>query len=116
MRAGDWAEDVPVVIRRARVVSEPVSQYIAFEHSGSFTNAAAGEQIRRLPRRLASDLALPGNDFWLFDGRLAQFNISDGEGRWTHTDRTDDPGVTALCASAFEAVWERGIPHEEYRV
>ncbi|MFE9399559.1 DUF6879 family protein [Streptomyces flavidovirens] len=105
-----------VVIRRARVVSEPVSDYIAFEHSGTFTNVAAGEEIRWLPRRNASDLALPGNDYWLFDGRLVQFNIFDGHGRWVHTDQTEDPEVAALCASAFEAVWERAIPHEKYTV
>ncbi|MFF7360708.1 DUF6879 family protein [Streptomyces sp. NPDC008125] len=105
-----------VVIRRARIVSEPVSEYIAFEHSGTFTNVAAGEQIRWLPRRSASDLALPGNDFWLFDGRLVQFNIFDGVGRWVHTDQTEDPAVAELCASAFEAVWERAVPHEKYTV
>ncbi|WP_052848717.1 DUF6879 family protein [Streptomyces avicenniae] len=105
-----------VRIRRARVISEPVSDYIAFEHSGTFTNVAAGEQIRWLPRRRASDLALPGNDCWIFDGRLVQFNIFDGDGRWVHTDQTDDTAVTALCVSAFEAVWERGIPHEKYSV
>ncbi|NJQ04742.1 DUF6879 family protein [Streptomyces lonarensis] len=105
-----------VVIRRARIVSEPVSDYIAFEHSGTFTNVAAGEQVRWLPRRRASDLALPGNDFWLFDGRLVQFNIFDGLGRWVHTDQTEDAAVAKLCASAFEAVWERGTPHAQYTV
>lgn len=30
-----------VEIRRARIVSEPVSEYIRFEHSGTFTNIAA---------------------------------------------------------------------------
>ncbi|MGS2589579.1 DUF6879 family protein [Streptomyces hebeiensis] len=105
-----------VVIRRARIVSEPVSDYIAFEHSGTFTNVAAGEQIRWLPRRSASDLALPGNDFWLFDGRLVQFNVFDGVGRWVHTDQTEEPAVVDLCASAFEAVWERAVPHAKYAV
>ncbi|MGW7351257.1 DUF6879 family protein [Streptomyces sp. NPDC054784] len=105
-----------VEMRRARIVSEPVSDYIRFEHAGTFTNVAAGEQIRWLPRRHASDLALPGNDFWLFDGELVQFNVFDGSGRWVHTDQTDDAAVVQLCASAFEAVWERGIPHEKYGV
>ncbi|MEV6581740.1 DUF6879 family protein [Streptomyces sp. NPDC051582] len=76
----------------------------------------AGEQVRWLPRRNASDLALPGNDFWLFDGKLVQFNVFDGVGRWVHTDQTEDPAVAAHCAAAFEAVWERGIPHEKYAV
>ncbi|MFI2212697.1 DUF6879 family protein [Streptomyces sp. NPDC020141] len=105
-----------VAMRRARIVSEPVSDYIRFEHHGTFTNAAAGEQIRWLSRREASDLKLPGNDFWLFDNRLVQFNIFDGEGRWVHTDQTDEPAVAQFCATAFRAVWERGIPHEKYNV
>ncbi|WP_103528311.1 DUF6879 family protein [Streptomyces sp. SM12] len=115
----DLVEEVTgkgVVIRRARIVSEPVSEYIAFEHSGTFTNVAAGEQIRWLPRRRASDLALPGNDFWLFDSRLVQFNVFDGVGRWVHTDQTQDSAVAKLCSEAFEAVWERAIPHEKYVV
>lgn len=105
-----------VRVRRARIVSEPHSEYIRYEHSFSFTNIAAGEEIRWLPRRSASALALPGNDFWLFDGRLAQFNVFDGEGRWVHTDQSDDPTVTALCSDAFEAVWERAVPHDKYRL
>ncbi|MEV8321609.1 DUF6879 family protein [Kitasatospora sp. NPDC056731] len=105
-----------VAIRRARVVSEPVSDYIRFEHSGTFTNIAAGEDIRWLPRRSASGIALPGNDCWIFDGRLVQFNIFDGAGRWVHTDQTEDAAMVALCASAFEAVWESGIPHEKFTV
>ncbi|WEV25726.1 hypothetical protein OYE22_11320 [Streptomyces sp. 71268] len=103
-----------VSLRRARIFSEPVSEYIRFEHSGTFTNVVAGEQVRWLPRRQASDIALPGNDFWLFDDRLVQFNIFDGEGRWVHTDHSDKPEVAQLCASAFETVWTRAIPHDAY--
>jgi hypothetical protein len=105
-----------VAIRRARVVSEPVSEYIRYEHSFTFTNVAAGEEVRWLPRGNASDIALPGNDFWLFDGRLVQFNVFDGNGHWVRTDQTDDPAAVQLCASAFASVWERGIPHEKYTV
>ncbi|MFI1865917.1 DUF6879 family protein [Streptomyces jumonjinensis] len=105
-----------VVMRRARIVSEPVSDYIRFEHHGTFTNVAAGEQVRWLSRRSASDLRLPGNDFWLFDGRLVQFNVFDGDGRWVHTDHTEDLAVAELCASAFESAWSRGTPHEQFSV
>ncbi|MEU7168380.1 DUF6879 family protein [Streptomyces morookaense] len=105
-----------VVMRRARIVSEPVSEYIKFEHSDTFTNVIAGEQIRWLPRRQASDIALPGNDFWLFDDHLVEFNLFDGDGDFTGNDRTEDPAVIKLCANAFETVWERGIPHEKYKV
>ncbi|MER5492150.1 DUF6879 family protein [Streptomyces sp. NPDC002490] len=103
-----------VRMRRARIVSEPHSEYIRYEHSFTFTNVAAGEEVRWLPRRSASGLALPGNDFWMFDGKLVQFNVFDGEGRWVHTDHTEDRDTLALCARAFRAVWERATPHDAY--
>ncbi|WP_373560572.1 DUF6879 family protein [Streptomyces sp. 1331.2] len=29
---------------------------------------------------------------------------------------TTDPGTVRLCGSAFEAVWERAVPHDRYNV
>ncbi|RKR91450.1 hypothetical protein BDK92_5846 [Micromonospora pisi] len=106
-----------VKVRRARIVSEPVSEYIRFEHDITFTNLAAGEQVRWLPRRQATDLALPGNDFWLFDDELVLVNHFDGDGNWSPEpmELTSEPDVVKLCATAFEAVWERATPHEDYR-
>ncbi|WP_224279386.1 DUF6879 family protein [Streptomyces sp. LS1784] len=105
-----------VVIRRARIVSEPVSEYTQYLHEGTFTNVAAGEQIRWLPRRQASDLALPGNDFWVFDDTVVRFGHFSGEGVYLGDEVTEDPAVAKLCATAFEAVWARAIPHEDYRI
>ncbi|TDC21408.1 hypothetical protein E1265_18155 [Streptomyces sp. 8K308] len=111
--------DRGIEVRRARIVSEPVSDYIRFEHYLTAPNVAAGEKVRWLPRRRATDLALPGNDFWLFDGELLVINHFDGEGEVAPVDDTEvvtDLGTVKLCAAAFEAVWERAIPHEEYQL
>lgn len=105
-----------VVVRRARIVSEPVSEYIRFEYDGSFTNIAAGEQIRWLPRRQASDLALPGNDFWLFDNRLIRWNHFTGDSVSAGGEMCEDPAAVQLCDSAFEAVWQRAMPHDTFKV
>ncbi|GAA1728370.1 DUF6879 family protein [Streptomyces yatensis] len=105
-----------VVVRRARIVSEPVSEYIRFEHSGTFTNIAAGEQVRWLPRRRASDIALPGNDFWLFDSRIIRWNHFTGDGGSAGQDVSDDPAAAKLCAAAFDEVWAAAIPHEQYEL
>ncbi|MFD4413172.1 DUF6879 family protein [Streptomyces sp. NPDC058251] len=105
-----------VVVRRARIVSEPVSEYIRFEHSGTFTNVAAGEQVRWLPRRQASDIALPGNDFWLIDDRLIRWNHFTGDGASAGGETSDDPAAVKLCADAFAMVWARAIPHENYKI
>ncbi|WP_326729698.1 DUF6879 family protein [Streptomyces phaeochromogenes] len=105
-----------VVVRRARIVSEPVSEYTRFLYDGTFTNVAAGEQVRWLPRRRASDLALPGNDFWLIDGQLIRWNHFTGDGASGGGEISEDPAAAKLCADAFEAVWERGVPHENYKI
>ena len=105
-----------VRFRRARIVSEPVSDYIRFEHEGTESlNVAAGEEVRWLPRRRASDLCLPGNDFWLFDDRLIRFHHFSGDGEIVEDELVSDPAVIRLCAAAFQAVWERAIPHADYR-
>ncbi|MET8938320.1 DUF6879 family protein [Streptomyces rubiginosohelvolus] len=105
-----------VEIRRARIVSEPVSEYTHYLYDGTFTNIAAGEQIRWLPRKKASGIALPGNDFWLFDGRLVRFGYFSGDGAYLGDEVTDDASVAKLCAEAFESVWSKATPHEEYKV
>ncbi|MGV9267669.1 DUF6879 family protein [Kitasatospora sp. NPDC003701] len=72
----------------------------------------AGQQVRWLPRMQASDLALPGNDFWLLGGRLVRFGHFSGDGAYLGATFTDDPTVAALCNAAFEAAWERATQHE----
>ncbi|MFR9722915.1 DUF6879 family protein [Streptomyces sp. MS19] len=105
-----------VTVRRARVVSLPASEYIRFEHAGTPVNLAAGEDVRWLPRHAASDLALPGNDFWLFDGHLVRFGHFDGDGHITGHELVQTPTVTQLCANAFHAVWERATPHTDFDI
>jgi hypothetical protein len=115
---GDTVEDAlhrGVAVRRARIVSEPVTDYIKYEHHVTYLNLLCGEQVRWLPRRKATGIALPGNDFWLFDGELALVHYFAGDGELVDREVTSVPEVTQLFASAFEAVWDLGIPHQEYK-
>ena len=106
-----------VVIRRARIVSEPVSEYIRWEHEITSANVNAGEEVRWLPRRRASDLLLPGNDFWVFDDRVVLWTHFTGEGEISPEgwEVTEDPAQVKVCAAAFEPVWDRAVPHGDYR-
>ncbi|WP_329410335.1 hypothetical protein OG802_13310 [Streptomyces sp. NBC_00704] len=122
-RWGDWLALVSdatrrgVKVRRARIVSEPVSRYIRFEYEVTDgLNIAAGEDVRWLPRRRATGITLPGNDFWLFDSSLLLVNHFDGEGEWLEPSTSTDPHEVKLCADAFESVWELGVPHADYRI
>lgn len=102
-------------VRRLRIVSEPPTEYVRYEYAITpSANIAAGEQVRWLPRQRASDLALPGNDFWLIDDTLL-FNIAAGDGDWLGVERYEDPKVIDFCATSFEAAWERGVDHSDYR-
>ncbi|MFC8899865.1 DUF6879 family protein [Streptomyces cinereoruber] len=121
-RRREWHELVQeatargVSIRRARIVSVPVSEYIRYEHAGTHLNIEAGELIRWLPRPEAATLALPGADFWLFDDRLIRFGHFAGDGTYVGDELNDDPEVVKLCADAFESVWNRATPHERFTV
>jgi hypothetical protein len=101
-------------VRRARVVSEPLSDYQRWSYSIALPMVEAGEDIRWVPRRLVSSVALPGNDFYLFDDHLAVFLLYSGKGLSAGMTSSADPAVLRLCRSAFEAVWKLSIPHREY--
>ena len=105
-----------VAVRRARIVSEPVSEYVRYEYAATDVNTLAGEEVRWLSRTRASDLCLPGNDFWVFDDRVVRFHYFGGDGRWTYDELCDDSQVVKMCRASFEAVWDRAVPHEDFRL
>lgn len=105
-----------VSFRRLRIVSEPLSDYIRWEHAISYGNIQAGEQLRWLPRHLCYDLPHPAADFFLWDARLLAYNFTAGDG--TDTGRMEyvaDPRHITPVLGMFEMLWERGIPHEDYK-
>ncbi len=101
-------------IRRARIVSEPLSDYQRWSYSIAYPMVEAGEDIRWVPRRMVSPVAVPGNDFYLFDDQLAVFLLYSGSGLAAGMASSADSAVIRLCRSAFEAVWKLAIPHREY--
>jgi len=102
-------------VRRARIVSEPLSEYQRWSFSIAAPMVAAGEDIRWVPRRLVSSVALPGNDFYLFDDLMAVFLLYAGSGRSAGMVSSTDPADLRLCRSAFETVWKLSIPHRAYQ-
>lgn len=104
-----------VKIRRARIVSEPLAPYIRFEHESTRWNIEAGEEVRWLPRHTAPGLLVPLADYWVFDGRLVRFGIFAGDGTFLRHETSQDPATAEDCTGAFEQVWERAIPHADYR-
>lgn len=103
-----------VEFRRLRIVSEPVTDYIRWEHALTAANLAAGEQVRWLPRSRCMDLLVVPVDFWIFDSRLVRFGLFSGDGGVVGHQVRDEPGISKLVAGCFEHAWERGVPHGDY--
>ncbi|MGC1731586.1 MAG: DUF6879 family protein, partial [Pseudonocardiaceae bacterium] len=62
-----------------------------------------------------STVALPGNDFWLFDDQVAVFLIFAATGLVVDRQRTSGRTAIELCRAAFDAVWKLSIPDSEYQ-
>jgi len=119
--AYDWGDHLDVIraaaargvtIRRVRVVSEPLSDYLRWEHACTAVNIEAGEDIRWLPRTKAADLMLPGADCFVFDHRVVRWNFQRGDGtNPRHYTFSSDPRTIRDIAAAFEIAWNRATPH-----
>ncbi|WNI22863.1 hypothetical protein RLT58_13410 [Streptomyces sp. ITFR-16] len=107
-----------VMARRDLIVSEPVTDYVRYEHDLTPTNLAAGEEARWLPRRWTTALALPVVDFRVFDDELVPFrHFVGGGGELAVKGReyvTGPSRAKPSCArEASEAVRRRAVPHAE---
>lgn len=118
----DWMEFVAdlvgrsVALRRARIVSEPWSDYIEWEHSLTEFNVEAGEQVRWLSRRDAYDLLTPAADFYVIDSQLVAFNFNAGDGTSLREyEYVSDPVRVGPVVASFEQVWNRATDHADYK-
>jgi hypothetical protein len=102
-------------VRRARIVSEPLSDYQRWSYSIAQPMVDAGEDIGWVPRRLTSTICVPGNDFYLIDDQRVVFLHYAGSGLNTAFTTTDDPTVIEMCRAAFDKVWELAVRHSEYK-
>lgn len=106
-----------VAVRRARIVSEPLTEYVRYEHDVTpGLNLASGEAVRWLPRSQAVGLLVPAVDFWIFDGAVVVVNHFDGYGGGLQHEQLDDAELAARYTASFEEIWHRATPHEEYRI
>ena len=102
--------------RRARVVSEPLSEYQRWVIGHVERFVGAGEDVRYVARPRLVDVLLPGSgDFYVFDDSLVLFLHYAGDGTNTSFEVTDDPSTVRTCREAFESVWRLAVASREYR-
>jgi len=120
---GGWAQltrqaaDRCVKIKRLRIISTPPSEYIRFEHATTWTNLEwGGEEVRWIDRGALSEALVPGNDFWIRDGKYVMFNLFDGDGRSTFIHESTDLDLIKDLSSAFWAIWDQSVDHSEFHL
>jgi hypothetical protein len=102
--------------RRARIVSEPVSDYQRWTMSHAEVFIDADEDIRCVPRPRLATVPLPGSgDFYVFDDEIALFLHYAGNGTNASFEITEDPQTVRICKQAFENVWQLATPFRDYR-
>ncbi|MEE1798233.1 hypothetical protein PUR57_06015 [Streptomyces sp. JV176] len=105
-------------IRRVRVVSEPFTDYIRWEHSLTPLNLEAGEDIRWLPRRLLhGPVTFPvnGNDWWLFDREVLAVTHFREDGRYEGSELIEDPKIVGDCVRLRDQLWGLALPYDQYQ-
>ncbi|MEV2276069.1 DUF6879 family protein [Nocardiopsis sp. NPDC049922] len=103
------------VLRRACVVSEPLSEYQRWAYSVTQPLVDAGEDIRWVPRRSVSSIPFPGNDFYLIDGCKVVFMHYSGEGATEDIVISTSQSDIDLCRAAFDSAWSLAVPHRDYK-
>jgi len=101
-------------IERARVVTEPISDYTRWLLTLDPHNIEAGEEIRYLPRHLATGIDFPAEDCWLFDNHELLLSLFKPDGRSAGFAIEEDPALVARYRAVHDAVWTRAIPYAEY--
>lgn len=101
-------------MERVRVVTEPHSDYTRFLLDLARVNAAAGEDIRYLPRHLAASLDLPDYDFWLIDSTRVAVLRFDSDDVLLGAELLTEPHVAAQHREFRNSARVAAIPLAEY--
>jgi hypothetical protein len=99
---------------RARVVTEPVTDYVRFEYAMARFNVAAGEQLYWVARHLTTGIEFPDHDYWLLDERTVAFNVFTDDGSSFSAQLTTDPATVEHCIRVRDQVLAIGVPHQDY--
>ncbi|WP_055491389.1 DUF6879 family protein [Streptomyces sp. TP-A0356] len=99
---------------RVRIVDQPPTPEQLYLLATAATNNKAGEDIRNLWRTDAEKVALPTEDFWLFDARRALvLHFDDGDG-YLGAELIEDPVRIVEFCQIRDAAWHYAIRREEF--
>ena len=101
--------------QRVHVVTEPISDYLAYELTWEYApHSAAGEDIRIIPITGGWPDDVPRADFTLFDASVL-FQLSYGsDGTWLGAEPLTNPASVAAACFARDAALHQAMPWAQY--
>lgn len=100
-------------VERVRLLDAPPTEGQRYLLDNARRNEQVGEAIRTLPRTVADELALPAEDFWIFDARVVALLRFDDADAMTGVELITNPiDVTRYC-QAREAAWHHAVPYDQ---
>lgn len=100
--------------QRVRIVDDPPTPGQLYLLDNAKRNSSVGEVIHCLRREDADRLALPDEDFWLFDSRLvARLNIDDDD-QLLNVELITEPAEVLRYTQARDAAMHQAVPYEEF--
>jgi Family of unknown function (DUF6879) len=101
--------------QRVHVVTEPLSDYLAYELTWEYgPHAAAGEDIRIIPVTKGWPVDVPFKDFWLFDSTTLFDMHYDPDGRWRGIEPVTEAARIVAACFARDAALHYSIPWRTY--
>ncbi|TCP56062.1 hypothetical protein EV191_1012 [Tamaricihabitans halophyticus] len=104
-----------ISFERARLLTDPLTEYLRCQLDVAYMNVNAGEDIRWVGESTAGELAMPDYDYYLIDdGRVVALDFAaDGTLAGIHVSA--DAEVVAQHRRWRDLIWPHAVPHEQYR-
>jgi hypothetical protein len=115
-----WFADWPIWIReqreagrtigRVRMLTDPLTDYLRFELSITPPAVEAGEDIRFIDQQKFDSLAIPREDFWIFDDTTVAL-LHFGDGGVTGAEIITNPDRVASFRDRLRCTWDAAVPY-----
>jgi hypothetical protein len=101
---------------RVHIIQHPLTEYVRFELTWPYLDSVrAGEDVRLIavPRQ-EWPAALPQEDFWLFDSRLALLMRYGAAGEFLGAELTEAHETVARCVDWRDEAMRLSVPYTEF--
>jgi hypothetical protein len=103
-----------VRFERARLLTEPLTEYLRMQFDFTYMNVDAGEDVRWVAPSVAAKVGMPTYDYYLIDDDVVAILDFDVRGRFTGARASTGREVVERHATWRDLIWPHAVPHERY--